>query len=153
MCGENIFANNAFHTGNRMWKCFFGLASSTEFQSNLFWNACLLAVALGLRLQKIIIPQYKFRGETAILECDYQLNGKRDTDDDIESSKFNYHDHNDEETLYSVKWYKDGEEFYRFVPKATPVQNSYRGERNFSHWMTPMDELYLSAKILPNPSF
>lgn len=78
-------------------------------------------------MQKIIIPQYKFRGETAILECDYQLNGKRDTDDDIENTKFNYHDQNDEETLYSVKWYKDGEEFYRFVPKSNPVQNSYKG--------------------------
>ena len=53
-------------------------------------------------MQKIIIPQYKFRGETAILECDYQLNGKRDSDDDMEN--FNYHDRNgEEETLYSVK--------------------------------------------------
>jgi hypothetical protein len=80
-------------------------------------------------LQKIIIPQYKFRGETAILECDYQLNGKRDSDDDIENTNFNYHDRNEEvETLYSVKWYKDGEEFYRFVPKSNPPQNSYKGE-------------------------
>lgn len=97
----------------------------------MFQNACLLAAALGLRLQKIIIPQYKFRGETAILECDYQLNGKRDSDDDIENTKFNYHDQNDDvETLYSVKWYKDGEEFYRFVPKSNPPQNSYKGEPN-----------------------
>lgn len=92
---------------------------------------CLLAAALGLSLQKIIIPQYKFRGETAILECDYQLNGagKRDSDDDIENTNFNYHDQNEEvETLYSVKWYKDGEEFYRFVPKSNPPQNSYKGK-------------------------
>jgi hypothetical protein len=79
-------------------------------------------------LQKIIIPQYKFRGETAVLECDYQLNGKRDADDDIESTNFNYHDHQEVEVLYSVKWYKDGEEFYRFVPKSNPPQNSYKGE-------------------------
>lgn len=91
---------------------------------------CLLAAALGLSLQKIIIPQYKFRGETAILECDYQLNGgKRDSDDDTENTNFNYHDQNEEvETLYSVKWYKDGEEFYRFVPKSNPPQNSYKGK-------------------------
>ena len=30
------------------------------------------------------------------------------------------------ETLYSVKWYKDNEEFYRYVPKANPPQNSYK---------------------------
>lgn len=32
------------------------------------------------------------------------------------------------ETLYSVKWYKDNEEFYRYVPKANPPQNSYKVE-------------------------
>lgn len=32
----------------------------------------------------------------------------------------------DEETLYAVKWYKDNEEFYRYVPKANPPQHSYR---------------------------
>lgn len=32
------------------------------------------------------------------------------------------------ETLYSVKWYKDNEEFYRYVPKASPPQNSYKVE-------------------------
>lgn len=63
-----------------------------------------------------------------MLECDYQLNGKRDADDDIESTNFNYHDHQEVEVLYSVKWYKDGEEFYRFVPKSNPPQNSYKGE-------------------------
>lgn len=29
------------------------------------------------------------------------------------------------ETLYSVKWYKDNEEFYRYVPKAKTPQSSY----------------------------
>lgn len=32
------------------------------------------------------------------------------------------------EALYSVKWYKDNEEFYRYVPKANPPQNSYKVE-------------------------
>lgn len=112
-------------------------AASAEFLSNLFWNAscCLLPAALGLRLKNIKIPQYKFRGDTAMLECDYQLNGKPDSDDDIiENSNFNYHDHHQEvETLYSVKWYKDGEEFYRFVPKSNPPQNSYKGKTSFEH--------------------
>lgn len=32
----------------------------------------------------------------------------------------------DIERLYSVKWYKDNEEFYRFVPKVNPQKQSYR---------------------------
>ncbi|KAL5284689.1 hypothetical protein ACFFRR_006788 [Megaselia abdita] len=30
------------------------------------------------------------------------------------------------ESLYAVKWYKDNEEFYRYVPKANPQKQSYR---------------------------
>nr|XP_036213224.1 uncharacterized protein LOC106614804 isoform X2 [Bactrocera oleae] len=32
----------------------------------------------------------------------------------------------DGEALYAIKWYKDNEEFYRFVPKAHPQKTSYR---------------------------
>ncbi|KAK7874194.1 hypothetical protein R5R35_006239 [Gryllus longicercus] len=63
--------------------------------------------ALPLRLLRVEIPQYKLRGESAILQCHYDLG------DDV---------------LYSVKWYKDDEEFYRFVPKSTPQLTSYRVE-------------------------
>lgn len=34
----------------------------------------------------------------------------------------------DEEALYSVKWYRDNEEFYRYVPKDNPPQHSYNVE-------------------------
>lgn len=43
----------------------------------------------------------------AQLQCDYDLGN---------------------DTLYSVKWYKEHEEFYRFVPKAHPQANSYKVE-------------------------
>ncbi|XKL67691.1 hypothetical protein PGB90_003182 [Kerria lacca] len=44
------------------------------------------------------------KGEKAILQCLYELDG---------------------DSLYAVKWYKENEEFYRYVPKARPPQVSY----------------------------
>jgi hypothetical protein len=40
----------------------------------------------------------------ALLQCQYELENDR---------------------LYSVTWYKDDEEFYRYVPRANPMQHSY----------------------------
>ena len=42
-----------------------------------------------------MVPQQLILGQSAQLACDY----------DLEQSR-----------LYSVKWYKDGKEFYRFMP-------------------------------------
>ncbi|XP_050734176.1 uncharacterized protein LOC127007352 [Eriocheir sinensis] len=61
------------------------------------------AGARHLTLQGVEVPVYKFRGEDAQLECQYD----RGTD-----------------PLYSVKWYKDDNEFYRYLfgrskPKQT----------------------------------
>lgn len=52
-----------------------------------------------LRLTEVRIPNHTVRDSIARLECHYDLDG---------------------ESLYSVKWYKDGNEFYRFVPRDTP---------------------------------
>lgn len=48
---------------------------------------------------ELLIPQHVVRGQMVRLECTFDL---------------------DSETLYSVKWYKDGNEFYRYVPKDKP---------------------------------
>jgi cell adhesion molecule 2 len=69
-------------------------------------------------LLKIIIPAYRFRNENAMLECDFELDKVKNYENKIES----YAD----EDLYSVKWYKDNEEFYRYVPRDSPPQNSYK---------------------------
>ena len=53
------------------------------------------------------VPPYTLRGEMAQLECLYDLEKDR---------------------LYSVTWYKDHEEFYRYVPKSNPQQHSYKLE-------------------------
>lgn len=51
------------------------------------------------------IPNYVIKGATAQLECLYDLDG---------------------EALYSVKWYKDGSEFYRYLPRDSPPGQSFR---------------------------
>lgn len=53
----------------------------------------------GLRLKEVRIPNHTVRDACAHLECQYDLDG---------------------ESLYSVKWYKDGNEFYRYVPRDMP---------------------------------
>ncbi|XP_053986918.1 basal cell adhesion molecule-like isoform X2 [Hylaeus volcanicus] len=69
----------------------------------------LLAVLLkqevaGLKLIRINVPPYTLRGKSALLECRY----------DLETDK-----------LYTITWYKDDEEFYRYVPRGEPTKHSY----------------------------
>ncbi|XP_056638684.1 cell adhesion molecule 2-like [Diorhabda sublineata] len=61
-----------------------------------------LVSGAGLKWVRVNVPQYRVPGETAQLQCEYDLGN---------------------DTLYSVKWYKDHEEFYRFVPKERPQSN------------------------------
>lgn len=65
---------------------------------------CCVSEGSCLKLVKVEVPRYKVRGELAILECHYELEG---------------------DTLYAVKWYKENEEFYRFVPRSAPPKASY----------------------------
>lgn len=62
--------------------------------------ACLLVDdTVALRMLELVVPQHVVRGQNIKLECNFNLDG---------------------ETLYSVKWYKDGNEFYRYVPQERP---------------------------------
>ncbi|KAL9923546.1 uncharacterized protein ACN2A1_002127 isoform 1-T1 [Glossina fuscipes fuscipes] len=67
-----------------------------------FFN--LLDYTFSLRLVEVRIPNYVIKGSTAQLECLYDLDG---------------------EALYSVKWYKDGNEFYRYVPRDMPPAQTF----------------------------
>eukprot|EP00095_Tigriopus_kingsejongensis_P002658 maker-scaffold439_size171548-snap-gene-0.26 protein:Tk02658 transcript:maker-scaffold439_size171548-snap-gene-0.26-mRNA-1 annotation:"AGAP007933-PA" len=49
----------------------------------------------SVRLVRLSVPSHKFIGDKATLGCLYDL---------------------EREQLYSVKWYKDGNEFYRYIP-------------------------------------
>lgn len=108
----------------------------------------------SLRLSKLVVPSIKFRGDSAQLECQYELNNRSvnyhhhqgggggrnnaynkfehessgsNTRHNYRRNNYLYYDNDEDmdETLYSVKWYKDEEEFYRYVPRANPPQNSY----------------------------
>lgn len=61
----------------------------------------------GLKWVRVHVPEYRFPGENALLQCDYELGN---------------------DALYSVKWYKEHEEFYSFLPKQKPPAHSYRVE-------------------------
>lgn len=61
----------------------------------------------GLKWVRVVVPRYCVPGETAYLYCEYNLGNH---------------------TLYAVKWYKDHEEFYRFVEKGNPRSRSYTVE-------------------------
>lgn len=50
------------------------------------------------------IPQHVVLNETVRMQCNFNL---------------------DKELLYSVKWYKDGHEFYRYVPRDVPTVQTF----------------------------
>lgn len=52
-----------------------------------------------LRLSRVVVPPYKMYQESARLDCPFDLGKDR---------------------LYAVKWYKDNEEFFRYVPRYRP---------------------------------
>ncbi|XP_022919317.2 uncharacterized protein [Onthophagus taurus] len=56
---------------------------------------------------RVSVPQFKVYDEIAQFLCEYNLKP---------------------ESLYSVKWYKDNEEFYRYVPKRKPPATSFKVE-------------------------
>lgn len=61
-----------------------------------WWHPDLV---LCITLTEVRVPKHTIRGHAVKLECHYDMEG---------------------EALYSVKWYKDGREFYRYVPRDDP---------------------------------
>lgn len=62
-------------------------------------------VTLALKIIDVIVPRYAELKQQVELGCDF----------DVEHDK-----------LYSVKWYKDDNEFYRFVPENEPTGQFFR---------------------------
>ncbi|GAB6027828.1 hypothetical protein CHUAL_002056 [Chamberlinius hualienensis] len=59
---------------------------------------------LCLRLTKMEVPEHSQMNKSASLRCLFDMEGA---------------------DLYSVKWYKDNAEFYRYLPKDNPPQQVY----------------------------
>uniref|UniRef100_A0A1I8PJH2 Ig-like domain-containing protein n=1 Tax=Stomoxys calcitrans TaxID=35570 RepID=A0A1I8PJH2_STOCA len=64
----------------------------------------LIDITSCLTMTEVKIPNHIMRFKSAILGCRYSLDG---------------------ESLYSVKWYKDGHEFYRYVPRNKPPGQAF----------------------------
>ncbi|XP_040575798.1 uncharacterized protein [Lepeophtheirus salmonis] len=62
-----------------------------------FATSYLFDVCSSIHLEAVVVPQYKFRGQNATLLCRYELKNN--------------------EQLFSLKWYKEETEFYRFMPR------------------------------------
>uniref|UniRef100_A0A182PJ75 Ig-like domain-containing protein n=1 Tax=Anopheles epiroticus TaxID=199890 RepID=A0A182PJ75_9DIPT len=60
---------------------------------------CWIVVLQFLLAEEVRVPKHTIKGHSVRLECHYDMEG---------------------EALYSVKWYKDGREFYRYVPRDDP---------------------------------
>lgn len=61
-------------------------------------------ITSALTMTEVKIPNHIMRLKSALLGCRYALDG---------------------ESLYSVKWYKDGHEIYRYVPRDKPPGQAF----------------------------
>lgn len=75
----------------------------------IYRNICfllgLLQSSAGIKLTEKLIPSHAIKGEDVVLECLYDLQG---------------------DSLYSVKWYRNGQEFYRHMPTDKPSTVVFR---------------------------
>eukprot|EP00093_Oithona_nana_P002116 02116.XXX_19023_33521_1 [CDS] Oithona nana genome sequencing. len=62
--------------------------------------------ATGIRLHNVDIPPHAIRGQNARLTCKYDMEGDK---------------------LYSIKWYRNGHEFYRYIPSDNPSTTIFNG--------------------------
>lgn len=59
---------------------------------------------LALTNMHITVPEAVRTGDSVTLSCDYDL---------------------DSDALYTIKWFRNEEEFYRYVPKETPPSQTF----------------------------
>ena len=84
----------------------FGFGIKVEFT---ICNLALFFISgtLSLTLNTIDVPAHRVVGDKATLICQFDMEG---------------------DTLYSVKWYKNDHEFYRWVPNDRPKLQVFKTE-------------------------
>ena len=101
---ENLIASNKqlifLDTNQRHTKSFFS-------QLDHFNSFFLVDVCLSIRLLEVTIPPHAIRGQNSKLNCNYDMEGDK---------------------LYSIKWYRNGQEFYRFIPSDEPKTTVFNGD-------------------------
>lgn len=77
-----------------------------NYFSNIITYSFVINVTacLGVRFTSLGVPGSVSKGDSIWLECGYDLEG---------------------DELYSVKWYKDNVEFYRYMPSYKPSAQMY----------------------------
>ncbi|GLH08255.1 Uncharacterized protein GBIM_13528 [Gryllus bimaculatus] len=72
---------------------------SFGYLSSLLFHLYIYGCATALREVRLWVPEAVRSGHAVKLACDYDL---------------------EEAALYSIKWYRGDQEFYRYVPKESP---------------------------------
>ena len=74
--------------------------------SNIILYCLVTGMASSIRLMDVSIPPHAIRGADVRLECLYDMEGDK---------------------LYSIKWYRNGHEFYRYIPTDRPKTTIFDG--------------------------
>ena len=73
------------------------------YHQTLILYSSFLSLVTGMvssiKLKNVSIPPHAIRGQDVKLECLYDMEGDK---------------------LYSIKWYRNGHEFYRYIPTDVP---------------------------------
>ena len=94
------------------------------FKKYLSFSLFFLGVN-SLQITEFSVPIAVKVGENHQLSCQYQLSSN--------------------ETLYFLRWYKDGNEFFRYMPKETPAQRVY----NVSGVRIKVNQTSLACLLFP----
>ncbi|XP_071524329.1 uncharacterized protein [Panulirus ornatus] len=110
----------------------------TVYVTTILFVSC----AAGNLLKGVEVPEYSFAGGEALLRCSYDLRATR---------------------LYSLKWYHNGTEFYRYVPTERKRPINIRPSHKFSvaHYIGHVDidlrnalpHLIACTKLFPDLNF
>uniref|UniRef100_A0AAG5DF80 Ig-like domain-containing protein n=1 Tax=Anopheles atroparvus TaxID=41427 RepID=A0AAG5DF80_ANOAO len=76
------------------------LPSVMDLRLPILWLLLAAELSVGLRNVRVTVPTAVRRGDSAHLYCEYELE--------------------DNERLYSIKWYKGKREFFRYTPQVHP---------------------------------